>query len=228
MEVFVGTSGWAYSWNEGGNLKWFAENSKLNAIELNMSFYRFPFPNVIKGWSKIGENLRWSIKVNRLITHVNKFNEKASDLWKRFFELFESIDKLVDFYLFQLPPSFTPKSIKRLEKFIKLTKLKNRFAIECRNEEWFCKKYVKWATDLGITLVSVDAPKFSREVYNTNGIVYERMHGRDAWYSHNYSDKELSEVAEKILKTKPKKVYVFFNNNHAMLENARRMMKILK
>jgi uncharacterized protein YecE (DUF72 family) len=33
-------------------------------------------------------------------------------------------------------------------------------------------------------------------------------------------------VAEKILKLNPEKVYVFFNNNHAMLENAREMLKI--
>jgi uncharacterized protein YecE (DUF72 family) len=34
-------------------------------------------------------------------------------------------------------------------------------------------------------------------------------------------------VAEKILKVKPKRAYVFFNNNHAMLENSRKMLNIL-
>jgi uncharacterized protein YecE (DUF72 family) len=54
------------------------------------------------------------------------------------------------------------------------------------------------------------------------------MHGRTAWYSHYYTDEELEEVAQKIMKTNPERVYVFFNNNHAMLENARRMLQIMQ
>ncbi|MQK95352.1 DUF72 domain-containing protein, partial [Escherichia coli] len=42
MDIFVGTSGWAYSWNIGGSLQWYSDNTDLNAIELNASFYRFP------------------------------------------------------------------------------------------------------------------------------------------------------------------------------------------
>ena len=37
----------------------------------------------------------------------------------------------------------------------------------------------------------------------------------------------LTAKAKKILKTKPKKVYVLFNNNHSMLENSRWMFNIL-
>ena len=65
------------------------------------------------------------------------------------------------------------------------------------------------------------------DIYNTNGMVYERMHGRTDWYSHYYTDQELDDVAERIKKVKPEKVYVFFNNDYAMLENARRMLQIL-
>jgi len=138
--------------------------------------------------------------------------------------LFEPVNK--DFYLFQLQPSLTPNSAKKIENFFRKTKLKEKFALECRNEKWFKDKWSKWARKLGITLVSIDAPEF-RKIFNTSGIVYMRMHGRTAWYSHNYSQSELKEIVEKILEQKPKKVYVFFNNNHNMLENARQMMKIL-
>jgi uncharacterized protein YecE (DUF72 family) len=41
-------------------------------------------------------------------------------------------------------------------------------------------------------------------------------------------DEELEEVADKIIKAKPAKAYIFFNNNHAMLENSRKMLKILE
>lgn len=233
MEIYVGTSGWFYnSWNPELTLDWYLKNSGLNSIELNASFYRYPYPNQVKSWftktKELAPNLRWSIKVCRVITHTYKFNERAFELWKRFENLFKPLDKNIEFYLFQLPPSLTSQFSKTLEKFIIKTKLKERFALEVRNIDWFKPECIKWASKLKITWVSVDSPKFPLDVYNTSGIVYERMHGRTAWYSHYYTDKELKEVKEKILKTNPKKVYIYFNNDHAMLENAVRMFRLLK
>ncbi len=226
----VGTSGWAYSWNPDG-FDWYVQNSGLNAIELNASFYRFPFPNQVKSWAlktqKFNPDLRWSIKVNRLITHTFKFNERAFELWKRFESIFKPLEKNIDFYLFQLPPNLTPKFSSKLEEFVKKTKLEEKFALEVRNLDWFKEEWVEWARKLKITWVSVDSPDFPLEVYCSNKIVYERMHGRTAWYSHYYTNKELEEVKGKILRINPEKVYVFFNNDHAMLENARRMLELL-
>lgn len=76
--------------------------------------------------------------------------------------------------------------------------------------------------------MSVDSPDFPLDVLNTSGLVYERMHGRTEWYSHLYSNEELKEVMLKILNVKPKNTYVFFNNDHAMLVNARRMLSMFK
>jgi uncharacterized protein YecE (DUF72 family) len=59
-------------------------------------------------------------------------------------------------------------------------------------------------------------------------IIYLRMHGRGDWYSHDYSEEELREAAACIRDATPGKVYVFFNNDHAMLGNARRMREILQ
>jgi len=228
MEFFVGTSGWYYSWNEERNFDWYIANSGLNAVELNASFYRFPFPNMVKSWAKKGENLRWSIKVNRLITHTFKFNYRAFQSWKKFHNLFMPLEPCIDFYLFQLPPSMTPKSASLIESFVNEADLKERFALEVRNIGWYDKKWINWASRLQITWVSIDSPDFPLDVFNTNGAVYERMHGRTEWYSHFYSDKELEEVIDKILKAKPKNAYAFFNNNHAMLENSRKMLDMSK
>jgi len=233
VEIYCGTSGWQYNWNPNG-FDWFIKNSKLNAVELNASFYRFPFPSMIASWARktksINPELRWAIKVNRFITHVFKFSEKAFSTWKKFENLFKPLSENIDFYLFQLPPSLKSSFAEKIEKFIKQTKLKEKFALEVRNLDWFQEKCIEFAQKLGITWVSVDAPDFTnfpREVYNLNGIVYLRMHGRYEWYSHYYTDEELLEVRAKILKTRPKKVYVFFNNNHNMLENAQRMFVYL-
>lgn len=229
QKIYVGTSGWFYGWNPEQSLDWYVKNSKLNSIELNASFYRFPFPNQVKAWAKKGSKLRWAVKVNRLITHTFKFSDRAFQIWKKFEKLFAPLDKNIDFYLFQLHPILTPKFKPKLEKFIKKTKLGRRFALEVRNKKWFenIDESISWAKKLGITWVSIDAPEFSKDVYNTSGVVYERIHGRTFWYSHNYSERELKEISKKIKATKPKKVYVYFNNNHNMLENARNMRRIL-
>ena len=224
MKIFVGTSGWAYGWNIGGDLRWYVESSGLNAVELNASFYRFPFPNQIKGWAKIGQDLRWSIKVNRLITHVRKFN--SFETWKRFFELFSTLDELVDFYLFQLPPNITPRMWDKIKKFARATKLHERFALEPRNPEWF--KDTKTFEDEEITFVSVSAPGLPNDIFKTSDAVYLRMHGVDAWYSYCYSFQELSDFAARVAAAKPKRAYVFFNNDHDMLNNAREMKKIFE
>jgi uncharacterized protein YecE (DUF72 family) len=228
MRYFVGTSGWFYSWNLDSSFNWFVRFSGLNAVELNMSFYRFPFPNMIRSWAAKGKALRWAVKVNRLITHTFKFGQRALELWEKFHRLFSPLEPRIDFYLFQLPPSTTPKSLHAIEEFIAKTNLKERFALEVRNMKWFDKTYVNWASGLGVTWVSVDSPDYPLDIFNTSGIVYERMHGRTAWYSHYYTDGELRDVAKRILDTNPEKAYIFLNNNHAMLENARKMLQILK
>jgi len=227
LEFYVGTSGWFYSWNEKRNLEWYVTNSGLNAVELNTSFYRFPFPAMVKSWGMRGQGLRWSIKVNRFITHTFKFGERAFLSWKKFYNLFTPLETNIDFFLFQAPPSLTPKSSSQIEKFFEKTKLSERFALEVRNLKWFDDECVNWASRLGMTWVSVDSPDFPRDVFNTSGVVYVRMHGRTDWYSHCYTDKELRDVKEKILKTHPKKVYVYFNNNTNMLRNAQQMFKLL-
>lgn len=228
MDIFVGTSGWAYSWNIGGSLQWYSDNTELNAIELNASFYRFPYPSQVKGWAVKGKNLKWAIKVSRRITHLNKFNEEAREIWTRFKELFSPLDSITEFYLFQLPPSATPKDLPKIVEFFRFTGLGKRFALEPRNVQWFDKSVIDEIKETGITWVSINAPKLPTDIINTTGTVYLRMHGKAAWYSYDYSTEELIEIARKIKDVNPERVFVFFNNDHAMLKNALEMLHTLR
>lgn len=227
MELYVGTSGWAYSWNIGGSLEWYCKNTGLNAVELNASFYRFPFPSQVKSWASKGKEIKWVIKVSRRITHLHKFNEEAREVWKSFSELFNPLDPYVEFYLFQLPPSYTPKELNKIVEFHQFTGLGKRFALEPRNIQWFDQNIIQEIKNQGITWVSINAPKLPDDIINTSGIVYLRMHGKTTWYSYEYNIQELMDIAQKIVNAKPEKIFVFFNNDFAMLKNAQEMMKIL-
>jgi len=223
-EIFIGTSGWAYNWNLGNSLDWYIKESKLNAIELNMSYYRFPFPNMIDSWSKKGSDLAWVVKVHRSITHFKKLNRDSYQIFERFKKLFFPLEKSVHYYLFQLPPKFT--DIDSTEKFVNECG-SEKVAIEFRHPSLFTDEIIRWGEKLGILLVSIDAPKMPNKIMSKD-IIYERIHGKNIWYSHNYNNYELTEIKNRITPLKPKKVYVFFNNNHAMLENAKEMFKLLK
>ncbi len=228
-EIYVGTSGWVYDWNQWANFDWYVKFSGLNAVELNASFYRFPFPSMIRSWTRKGRGLRWAVKVHRSITHLRKLSEPALNTWEKFRKLFEPLDEYIDFYLFQMPPSFskTRENMARVIEFYKATGLGSRFAIEFRHHTWFNQDTISWASKYGFTLVSIDAP-IGKWIVSSNGIVYLRMHGRTAWYMHYYEDNELEEIARDIIDLMPEKIYVFFNNNHYMLENARRMKELLQ
>lgn len=227
MEIFVGTSGWMYSWNEGGNFDWYIKNSGLNTVELNASFYRFPFENQIKSWVKKGASLRWSIKVHRLITHKFKLNEEAKESFKKFLDLFKPMEDLIDFYLFQLPPSFNPDKKEILIDFFKDFN-KEKVVVEFRNKNWFSYSLEEFGKENSLLISSIDSPDFQKKIFNINGKVYLRFHGRESWYQYDYSDEELKEIVEIIKMKKPKKVYAYFNNNHSMLKNAQTFFEILK
>jgi len=228
MEIYVGTSGWLYDWNIGGNLEWYVKFSSLNTVELNASFYRFPFRNQVRSWARKGSKLKWAIKVHRSITHYRKL-KNAYNIWIKFYNLFSPMGELIDFYLFQMPPSFTKttENIRRIKEFANRLGLGSKFAIEFRHKSWFDEETVKLCKSLGITLVSIDAP-IATWIVSSNNIVYLRMHGKEEWYAYDYSYGELKSIADEILSLNPSKVYVFFNNNHWMLENARVMKKILE
>jgi uncharacterized protein YecE (DUF72 family) len=72
VEVYVGTSGWMYSWNLGRSLEWYVNHSGLNAVELNASFYRVPAAEQVERWAKVGRALRWAVKVYRGVTHYRQ------------------------------------------------------------------------------------------------------------------------------------------------------------
>jgi len=228
MEIYVGTSGWLYDWNEDGTLDWFVENSGLNAIELNASFYRFPYKNQVISWSRRGSSLRWAIKVHRSITHLRKLSSDAINTWFNFRELFKPMDSIIDFYLFQLPPNYTcrEENLRKIKSFYEETGLGERFALEFRHQSCFNKDVVDWFSKLGLTIVSIDAP-IANWIVRSNRNIYLRLHGREYWYGYEYSFNELEEIANKLFESGADRIYVFFNNNHWMLDNARVLKNIL-
>ena len=90
---------------------------------------------MVKSWVRKDKSIRWSVKVNRLIKHRFKINEKALTAWQKFRDLFSAPDANVDFYLFQLHPRITPEFAVAIKKSAKTRGLRKRFPskLESRN-----------------------------------------------------------------------------------------------
>jgi uncharacterized protein YecE (DUF72 family) len=142
-------------------------------------------------------------------------------------------------FLLQLSPAFSPRKheLSELEELVaRLNSL--GIVVELRNRNWTNGENLKTTLDFfcnrQTTLSLVDAPDEDHftimpstldEITNPR-LAYVRLHGRDAHaylrgktvaerFYYDYSDKEISEVAERVkrLAREAKKIHVVFNNN---------------
>ena len=222
MRFYLGCSGWFYRhWQNlfyPKNLPkkdWFKFYAKhFNTVELNVPFYRFPTERTAKAWlrSAPSKEFKFSIKANRLITHIKKF-VGTKNLIKKFYNVCKILGDNLGCILFQLPPSlkFNLKKLKAI-----LAQLDKNFTnvIEFRHESWWREETYALLKANETIFCIVSAPGLPEDFIKTAKDIYIRMHGKTFWYAYNYSKKELAELAEKIKNLKPRNAWVYFNNDY--------------
>ncbi len=227
MTLFkIGTSGYNYFWNEGkpSQFKWYLKQN-FNSVEINATFYSFPYKSWIKSWSEAPDYFDFSIKVNRIITHYAKLSEKSIEIFKRFKSYFKPIENKIAFWLFQMPPSFefNETSLSRIRNFF--SSLGIKAVIEFREPSWWNEEVFEILEEMGIVFCSVDAPELPKDIIKSNETVYLRLHGREEWYSYEYKKEELDEIFDMIIRLSPKFCYIYLNNDHGMLPNGKYLLE---
>jgi uncharacterized protein YecE (DUF72 family) len=224
--IGIGTSGYTYFWNEANPtpFKWYI-NQGFNSVEINASFYRFPSQNWVKTWLTAPKDFSFSIKVHRSVTHYTRLKNRSLELWNRFRQSLESLEKKIDFWLFQMPSNYKYKqeNLEAIRAFFEKTNLQNKAVIEFRDSSWW--EAVKEITNIGIVFCSVNAPGLPHNLMSTNGAAYLRLHGSTEWYNYIYSEKELDNILSRIKKLKADKKMIYLNNDHGMLQNGRYLLK---
>ncbi len=139
VELYVGASGFSYpSWKPGfypagtkpaDFLRLYAE--RLNAVELNNTFYQLPSEERLAGWAaQTPPGFRFAVKMNRRITHFGQL-----DLIPAFCERVRALGDRLGPILVQLPPS-RPRDDGLLELYLGSLDPQLDHAFEFRHRSW--------------------------------------------------------------------------------------------
>jgi uncharacterized protein YecE (DUF72 family) len=220
---FVGTSGWTYAHWKGRfypaelpQKKWFDYYaSQFSAVEVNATFYRNFTDQTYHNWRQRAPNgFGYVLKAPKLVTHLKLLTEVEQDI-QAFCSSCALLEEKFEMILLQVAPNM-PVDLSRLHRALSAFPDPTRVAVEFRRAEWYSQETLKLLESLGATICNVDSPGHRLTDHLTSTRAYLRMHGRAHWYSYNYSEGELAEIAqlaENLAHKGARRVYIFFNND---------------
>jgi uncharacterized protein YecE (DUF72 family) len=187
-ELKIGCTGWGYSEWQGTfypktikQKDWLRHYSGIFDItEVNSSFYHLIPKSMAAKWNnETPDNFRFSLKFPQSITHENKLEfGKSRDELNRFFSGLEPLKKKIKVLVLQLPPSLDFETAKpRLEEFEKHLPHFCRYAVEGRNQTWFCSESLRFLSERNICLVWNEVPMVENTAPITTDFVYARIIG---------------------------------------------------
>ncbi len=238
-KYLIGTSGWTYDHWKGNfypseltRKNWFNYyTDHFDTVEINATFYRRFEDQTYLNWAfKAPEHFQYVLKVPRIITHRKFLRDCELDI-REFWRSAKLLREKLGLLLLQLSPQI-PFAPGLLKKALSSFNDPKKVAVEFRNESWLNQETYNLLKKIGVVFCNVDSPRFSFIEWTTSDIAYIRLHGRKRWYSYNYTDHELEEIAEAARQLNNKgarKVYVFFNNDFEGYapRNALRLIEIL-
>jgi uncharacterized protein YecE (DUF72 family) len=241
--IHIGTSGWSYDHWVGlfypEDLKkneWLPFYSRhFDTVELNMSFYRYPFRNMLKGWKrKLPGHFRMTFKAHRQITHRKKFRDAGEELAK-FYQTVGEMDKQAGCILFQTPPSFRKEEhhISVLTEFLQNTQPERNNVIEFRHPSWWDRDTLELLQRFGAGFCTVSGLDMPSKVMHSTNMGYFRFHGPEKAYASSYTEEQLRSWADTIRDLMAKKeieeAYCYFNNDfHGYaIQNAKQLAEYL-
>jgi uncharacterized protein YecE (DUF72 family) len=198
-KLYAGTSGWAYpQWKPDfypaklPPAKFLGYYStRLNSVELNYTFRRFPTEKLLAGWlASTPADFKFAVKAHQNITHVKRL--KDSQEWtSRFLAALAPLreaDKLGP-VLFQLPP-FLRRDLPRLKDFLAQLPRGTRAAFEFRHESWFCAEVFEALGEANAALCQAESEKLETPNVQTADFAYFRLR------KQSYSPKDRAELSK--------------------------------
>jgi uncharacterized protein YecE (DUF72 family) len=237
--VHVGCSGWNYAhWRERVYPKgcpakrWLEHYATLfDTVEVNTTFYRLASPKAVRNWvEQTPDEFVFAVKASRFLTHMKRLTDMGQGV-KRFYA---SIDPLVDAgklgpVLWQLPENFR-RDDERLGFALEHLP-PGRHCFEFREQSWFCDDVYSLLRDHDVALAVGDHPERPFQALElTADWTFIRFHYGHRGRRGNYSERELSEWADRIEQVRRRaEVFAYFNNDWEgfAVQNAQSLRKQL-
>lgn len=182
--IYAGTSGWAYpSWKPGfypaklPSAKFLNHYAtRLNTVEVNYTFRRFPTEKLLRGWIEATPpGFQFAIKAHQKITHVARLRD-VTDFSSDFVRSLQPLDeeKKLGPVLFQLPP-FLKSDVALLKDFLATLPRSLRIAFEFRHESWFSEEVYASLRTANAALCNAESEKLETPDVQTAGFAYLRL-----------------------------------------------------
>ena len=219
-QVRVATAGWAVPRavadafpGEGTGLERYA--ARLNAAEINSTFYRSHRPSTYARWAATTPaDFRFSIKLPRGISHEARLVD-AQDLIAKFCDEAGHLGAKLGPLLVQLPPSlaFDPGPHDRF--FDDLRKhWTGQVVCEPRHASWLGEEADAMLVHWRVSRVAADPARapLAAQPGGWTGLVYWRLHGSPRTYWSSYDDAALAMLAGRLSAAESRETWCVFDN----------------
>jgi uncharacterized protein YecE (DUF72 family) len=215
-KLYAGTSGWAYpQWKpafyppklaSAKFLGYYA--SRLNSVELNYTFRRFPTEKLLAGWlAATPADFKFAVKAHQNITHVKRLRD-AGEWTSSFLQALAPLQQAGKLgpVLFQLPP-FLRCDPTRLKDFLRQLPRDTRAAFEFRHESWFTPEVFDALRSVNAALCQAESEKLETPKVQTADFAYFRLR------KQSYSPKQRADLAKQAAElTRAGDVFTYFKH----------------
>jgi uncharacterized protein YecE (DUF72 family) len=200
---------------------------RLNAVEINSSFYRPHRRTTYQRWAQcVPDGFRFAVKVPKAITHEASLAD-CGGLLDRFVNEVTGLGDKLGVLLVQLPP----KSVlnKRIaDRFFRdlRARIDTDVVLEPRHASWFAPDVDDWLAKRRVARVAADPPRIvgADEPGGWSRLAYHRWHGSPRIYHSDYSAAALAALKRRLEENRARgfAVWCIFDNtaSGAALGNA--------
>jgi uncharacterized protein YecE (DUF72 family) len=204
--IHVGSAGWniprAHKPRfpaQGSQLSRYA--ARLNAAEINTSFYRPHAPATYERWAaSVPDGFRFAVKMPKVISHERGLVRCREPL-ERFLSEITGLGSRLGPLLLQLPPKYAFDG-RRVGRFLELLRSRHDGPVVCepRHATWTSEAASRLLVKFRVARVAADPPRAAglETPGGWNGMVYYRWHGSPRPYFSSYSAEQLGDLAGRV------------------------------
>ena len=229
--LLAGASGYAFKeWKgrfypgglpAGEMLAWYS--TRLPTVEINNTFYRLPRRAVLEQWAAATPpGFIFSIKASRRITQYARLGESSAEPLEILHRNLVALGPKRGPVLFQVPADMQ-KDVTLLRDFLSRLPEGHQAAFEFRSSSWLRDDVYSELAGAGAALsISERREEPVPPLVETTSWGYVRLR------LERYSDAELAAWAERLLRARWERIYVYFMHEPTAPDYAQRLLELVR